>query len=341
MNKKVLAIAVAAALAAPAAALADTQIYGVAHVSLDFVDSGDNSSHQLSSNSSRLGFKGSEDLGNGLKAIWQIESGADLTGGGGQLATRNSFVGLAGGWGTAVMGRHDTPYKMSTGKIDVFGDKIGDYNTVIGYIGGVTTGFRVLDNRAPRAIAYLSPNMGGLSFALAYVTDLADDMPSATANDKNAYSANVSYSAGPLYLTMAYESLNEMGAGGDDVTGMKVGASYSFGDFTIGGVFENADDGANDRNAFYLGGKFKMGATYLAAAFGQADELTTEDGATMYAIGVGHNFSKRTEMYAVYAAVDNDDMGNYRLGNGGFGKAVTAAGGETASGLSFGIVHKF
>jgi predicted porin len=63
--------------------------------------------------------------------VWQIESGL---GGGtdgmgtGSIGTRNTFIGLAGGFGTFVMGRHDTPYKIATGKYDIFGDTIGDYN---------------------------------------------------------------------------------------------------------------------------------------------------------------------------------------------------------------------
>ncbi|MDX9767699.1 MAG: porin [Ectothiorhodospiraceae bacterium] len=339
MNKKVLAIAVAAALAAPAAALADTQIYGVAHVSLDFVDNGDNSSHQLSSNSSRLGFKGSEDLGNGLKAIWQIESNANLTGGSSAstgLSGRNSFVGLAGGWGTAVLGRHDTPYKMATGSLDVWGDTMGDYNAVMGTVAGST----VFDNRTNNTLAYLSPNMGGLSFALAYVTDVDvdGDRPNvADANEFDAYSANVGYKAGPLHLTAAYEKVN-----GLDVTAMKVGGAYSFGDTTLSAIYENIDLDVEDRNAFYVGAKHKMGATYIAASVAQAGELVADDGTLFFAVGVGHQFSKRTSMYAVWAQSNNDDAGTYAVGNAGHGKMVApAAAGDTPRGLSFGMRHNF
>ncbi len=146
MNKKILAAAVAAAMVAPAAAFAnDVTIYGIAHLSVDWLDS-DNEGvdgWDIQSNASRLGFKGTEDLANGLKAIWKMEFGVDLADSGscpstvssaaglvgsptvgqgnftGKCTTdvwsaRNAYVGLAGGWGTFLIGRHDTPMKMST-----------------------------------------------------------------------------------------------------------------------------------------------------------------------------------------------------------------------------------
>ena len=119
MNKKLLVVAVAAAVAAPVTAIADVTIYGKLHMSLDYVMSDnqaasgqDKNNLNVSSNSSRIGFKGSEDLGGGLKGIWQVEQSVNLDESGSQWATRNSFLGVSSGFGDLLLGRHDTPYKV-------------------------------------------------------------------------------------------------------------------------------------------------------------------------------------------------------------------------------------
>jgi len=172
MKKQLVSLAVAAALASPLAAQAGTQIYGKLHVSIDKRqdDSAATDGWDVVSRASRLGFKGSEDLGNGLKAIWKLEfqiamADADgvITGESGNslVKARNMYVGLAGGWGTFLYGRHDTPFKISTGRLDKFADTLADYNGPIG------PGFQ--DIRADNAIAYITPSFGGLTIAAAIV----------------------------------------------------------------------------------------------------------------------------------------------------------------------------
>ena len=128
MNKKLLSMAVAAAMVAPTAAMAEAVLYGKLHMSIDWADVengfdgwGLNGRGSLpgEGRANRIGVKGSEDLGNGLKAIYQVEFGIQMTeegnqsvasGGDDTISMRNSFVGLTGGWGTFVVGRNDTPY---------------------------------------------------------------------------------------------------------------------------------------------------------------------------------------------------------------------------------------
>lgn len=177
MNKKLIAAAIAAAVAAPAA-MADAVIYGKLHTSIDSNDvSFDGSTVEdnwtMASRASRLGFKGSEDLGGGLKAIYQMEftvnmdgnesGAAGQDGGDGWGGQRNTFIGLSGDWGTVVVGRHDTPAKMAfyAAGTDVLGDSIIDLNS--GTV-GVFNEFR-----ADNAIAYVSPNFSGFTVAAAIV----------------------------------------------------------------------------------------------------------------------------------------------------------------------------
>ena len=140
MNKKLLAAAVAAAVVAAPAAFAESTVYGKMHSSIDAIDydTTNEDNWEVNSRASRLGFKGSEDLGNGLKAIYQIELSVNAGGGGqGQGGnsglggkTRNTFIGLAGDWGTALVGRHDTPAKMAfyAAGNERLGDSVIDLN---------------------------------------------------------------------------------------------------------------------------------------------------------------------------------------------------------------------
>jgi predicted porin len=159
---------------------------------------------------SRLGVKGSEDLGNGLKAIYQVEFGINLNdtnnnvlSNSDSITYRNTFVGLAGNWGTFLMGRHDTPMKISTGKLDLFADTMADYNG--------TVGFR--DLRADNAVAYISPSWSGFQLAAAIIP-----AGGATGGGRgininedsigNTWSIAAIYSNGPFYASAAFENLN-------------------------------------------------------------------------------------------------------------------------------------
>ena len=167
MNKKILAAAVAALIAAPAV-MADVTVYGKVRQSVDMIDqdeeildgetvNSETDNIQINNHASRLGFKGSEDLGNGLKAIFKMEFGVGISDGKDVMSKRNAYVGLAGDFGTVLIGRHDHPLKMSTGSLDPFADTAADYNK--GYMEGL------VDLRADGAIVYMSPNFSGLTVA--------------------------------------------------------------------------------------------------------------------------------------------------------------------------------
>ncbi|MDO9189565.1 MAG: porin, partial [Sulfurimicrobium sp.] len=273
MNKKLLAVAIAAALA-PAAAMADSgnvTIYGNLHMSVESLDgnsgaAGSTSNQRetnISSNSSYIGFKGTEDLGNGLKAIWQMESlvgmGNTSTGtDSNSFTSRNSFLGLNGGFGTALLGRHDTPMKIVGRKADLFSDQIGDSRNLIS-AGGATW-----DLRPDNVIAYISPNMNGLTGAVAYVTNT--NAGAALSNSVTALSAMGTYETGPLMVGLGYEkhNLSNLGAGTNDEKGLRLVGGYSFGDVKVTALYQKLTDlggGNTDRKTWGLGAGYKMGAT--------------------------------------------------------------------------------
>src|SRR3990167_6819734 len=139
MNKKLLIAAVGAALIAGPmlAAQAAPTVYGHFHESLDHYDNGGSPSTEnglLNNNSSRFGIKGDEDLGGGLKSIYQVESGAFVAvegTSGFSGALRNTFMGFAGRLGVVKFGRHDTPYKDLGRKFDNFNEQVGDMRNFI------------------------------------------------------------------------------------------------------------------------------------------------------------------------------------------------------------------
>lgn len=368
MQKKLIALAVAGLMAAPmAASAANVEAYGKVRLSVDFTDNGDantaneDSMMAVSSNSSRLGFKGSEDLGNGLTAKFQMEAevnmddGSDLTSG-----MRNTFVGLSGDFGEVRLGKHDTPYKMSTK--DIFGDTRADYNGGSAKIGTVSakTGPIRLDNRAGNVLAYISPDMNGFTFAGALVTDLDDDDLAATKNgNTDGVSLMGVYNAGPLGVSLAIETLGEASpytptgsSTVDDIEGTKFGVSYDIQEgTTVRFIFESVDYGTNgsaamEQDAIYLSGSHKVGNGVTAKlAFGQLDDFgctgCSDSGATYFAIGAGKEMGDTTELYALYTSHDPDkNAAVYGLSGV---EGATGSGGdpETTTALSFGINMKF
>ncbi|MGM0677783.1 MAG: porin, partial [Pseudomonadota bacterium] len=262
MKKTVLAFAVAAAVGVPAVAAADTALYGRMNVSLDAVDNGEDSSGQLASNSSRLGVRGSEDLGfAGLKGVYQIEAALSSDGetfGNSDLTGRNTFLGLAGDFGELRLGKHDTAYKMATLRLNFFADTLGDMYGMAGQFNiqnpdydvsgepgdenydDVTTAGESFYTRQDNSIVYMSPNFDGLRFMGHYTTDRTSDRPSETANDQDSMSLAATFEQGPMFVTVAFEQRNEW-VDEADGTAWKVGGTYQLQDLTLAAMYENID----------------------------------------------------------------------------------------------------
>jgi predicted porin len=292
MQKKLITLAIAGALAVPGAAMADVKsdsgsditIYGKFHASWDYVNN-DASVDKADDNTgvfrnSRLGFKGTEDLGSGMKGFWQVET--DLKTGNsndnaGNMELRNTFVGLGGdNWGKVILGKIDTPYKTATAKLDIFSDTIADYNNIIGsHLGGtvigsppssVTTGNtqRTFNARPNQVVAYETPNFNGFKAQIARGSAQSADTNGS--KELQAWSAMGMYDQGPFFASLAYEvwsngadsttGASNVGVGltGGTISGVttgkeridawKAGLGYTFGDSQVGFVYEdiNHDD---------------------------------------------------------------------------------------------------
>jgi predicted porin len=288
-------------------------------MSVDNIDNGTTDIVQVNDHASRLGVKGSEDLGNGMKAIFKMEmgyDGADMPTGGSRsvFSARNGYVGVAGDFGTVLVGRHDTPAKVAfyASGTEVVGDSVVDINRV-GF-----TEFRVNN-----AIAYISPNFSGFTAAAALV-------PGETAAKDgvaDTYSVGLMYSGGGLKASLGYEVadngvvLQTSGSGGtqtsigsQDHEMLQIGASYTMGDFMIGANYQDTDNhagGSADREVWAITGKASFGNNYVMARYGEMDTGAANDQETVH-IAAGHKMSKRTQVYIAYedqettAGVDTD-----------------------------------
>ena len=342
MQKKLIALAVASILAVPLAAQAGVEVYGQARMSLDFssnddpVAANEDSALSVSSNKSRLGFKGDEDLGGGLKALWLIEQGVTLDTNPGFTANRDAYLGLGGGFGTVLAGRINNPYKNSTQGMDIFLNTRGDYNAIMGAVNSTSAPF---NSRFSNSIQYRSPDMSGFKGALAYSVNRGDDdLPNTTVVSENdGFSLSGSYAQGPLFVTAAYESHN---SAVNDATAFKIGGTFALGGMTtLGAIWETADLGGTnqDRDAIYLNAAHKMDAITLKAAFTMADEKggVANTGATQFALGAAYALSKTTEAYAMYTMVGNDSAAKYTL------EGVGGVTGQDVSSFSVGLNHNF
>lgn len=365
LTKNLLAIAVAGAMVAPVA-MADVEVYGKAHVSAGMLDNDatDGDSFYMLPNTSNVGVRGTEDLGNGLKGLYQMEMGIDWSGnngtafGGANAHTlRDTYVGLGGGWGSFLLGRVNSPYKMATNNLDPFADTVGDFNAIMGASPTDTgaapaVGSIQHDNRLSNSITYKSNNING--FELAGTWALNDGQDLGATRDRQVLSLSATYKAGPIYVGGGYQNAMEYGGqtGTDfeDSEAMKLGAAYSFAqdNGTITGVYETIDSGNNlDRDAYFVSGAWKMGATKLALGVGIADDVgsTSETDAMHVTGGVYHSLSKATQVYGLYTQLDaGANAGRYGAGYAlsGFAPSREGASGDlSAMGVFFGVIHNF
>jgi len=346
--KKILAIAIATAFAAPAfAATSNVDVYGNFSMSVDSLSDGSDRGTNVSSNASRLGFKGSEDLGGGLNAIWQAEFTLGMDDNTSFGSSRDTFVGLKSkNLGTFRLGYFDTPTKQLSRKLDMFNNQIGDSRNLLRNNSATGVDGSAWEERLRNGIGYDTPSFGGFSASAHYSTQ-ANSSAAADNNDREAYSLGADYENGPFFVGAAFQKNNVTAT--TDETALRIGGSVKLGDFKVNALWHKAEDqrGTNgaDRTIWGLGAGYKLGNGVIKAQYFTADDEdgTANSGANMYAVGYDYNLSKRTMVYAAYAKTKNDAAANFRMsGGGGHGDGLSPnAAGSDPSGFSLGVTHKF
>ena len=355
MKKSLIALAV---LAASGAAMAQSSVtlYGVVDTGITYVNGAENlygMTHVGGNVNSRLGFRGVEDLGNGLKATFNLESGLSADNGGnymnesGLTFNRTSTVGLAGSFGEVRLGRMLTSSYLAVSRFDAFGD------TGVGASRAWSVGY---PTRASNAVSYTSANFSGFKFGAEYGFGEQEK-----ARDGRYMGVALNYDNGPLSASLGLDRQNNVGlsvfdqpAVATDLTSWQLGGGYNFGVAKLLSFYKQSKYkviGSSDNvklKTFNLGVTAPVGAAgEVRAAYnhyrGSFSGLGGSLKANQLSLGYVHNLSKRTALYGTYAYMKNKQKDGLQLNmalNNEFATGnLKNNGGQ--QGLQVGVRHAF
>ncbi len=350
-RKRLLAAAVASACALPTLAMAqippDLQIYGRANltyeritVSNSPVASANQSNYEVVDNSSRIGVRGKKDLGGGMSGFFQIESRVRLDSGGDVLSSRDSYLGLQGGFGTARLGRTIGPVYYATY------DYISNHNHDTGTSSDALLAPTVFGNQGfmNNTLWYTSPKLGPFTVDVAY--SLLGEARVPGLSQPQYLGIVGAYDQGPLHIAVSYastENTSNLGGGKpSNDTAFTVGALYDFNKKVIvGALIEQAESdlltGSAKRSYFRGSVMVPMDKHEFHFNLGNVDHRLdaslSSDGATQWTLGYNYNITKEFKVYGFYTVVDNETNGNY-------GFRTSAAGVDNKS-LALGARYNF
>jgi predicted porin len=297
MNKTLIAAAVLATLGSTAFAQSTVQVYGRLNLTIERQKLGDTNNWVMQNSSSRIGFKGTEDMGGGLKAGFQLEHGFNPKNGTQSQSAfwaRQSEVNLGGGFGMVRLGNFTSEAYYATS------DYIGMHNHETGTS---SDAFYAYIGRNTSKVAYRTPNFGGATAEFA-VTD-----PSP--GQERTYDLAANYDAGPLHLGFGFEK-------NGDVKQFAGRVLYELGAFTVGATVQRDEDGwgagFGKRTNFRVSGMYVIGNTELHANVGRTGDYSNAigpDSASQFTLGVNYNLSKRTKVYSFYTKLSGDGADFY------------------------------
>ena len=360
MQKKIIALAIAGLASTAAFAQSNVTIYGSVDYGYSYryqsMTKGIDSQSALNggvAQGNRLGFKGVEDLGNGLKAVFLVEQGLGLDSNSTDASpgnksinfTRQAYAGLAGKFGTLVGGRLYTPHFSFVSSIEPFGaGTVGQYANVFG---GATGGDVV---RVDNAVAYISPSFGGFTVTGAYSNNMAGQ-ESAVTNARNTtvyallgrfqgagVDAGISLHRAAGSSTDAFKSIDNVTIGGSfDAKVVKIAALYGYNNTDFTGSDLRIDN-------YLVGATIPVGKAAIKLSYIFSDGNKTAGGnAQQLAIGANYALSKRTDLYTAYSTIDNDSADGKtplvrRVSSVG---DASNGGGVFTEGFQVGVRHSF
>ncbi|MBR9912400.1 MAG: porin [Gammaproteobacteria bacterium] len=298
MKKALLPLAIAALM--PATVLAagpiDGKVYGKVNVSVVQADDGDDSVWELNSNASRIGFSGKTQLNEDLSVIYKLEYETSVDDGEKDDQTfnqRNIYLGLTGGFGTLLAGKHDTPTKLAQNKIDLFNDLEGDIkNTFEG------------ENRESNIVMYTTPELGGFAATLAVVASEGDDIDGDGQEDDgfDGTSIALSYTADSIYLALT----NDQDIDGMDNL-MRAVAQFNIADLQLGLMYQDAEKhNGYEEDGYFFSAQYTIGKVALNAQYGETEGDGNHEEETL-SFGADYKLGKATKAFAFYTA--NEDNG--------------------------------
>ncbi len=311
-----IAVALLSSLSMSAFA-ADVDIYGKANLSLQSSDEGEGSFTEVKSNASRIGLKGTHELGDGLTVIYKAEFQVDLDGDsakGDSITDRNQYVGLAGSFGEVLLGKNDTMLKQSQGKVDLFSDLNGDIKEL--WVG---------ENRLADTISYKTSKFNGFQVGVTYIAEDAVDGEDGTsiavfygdkklkkseffasvaidsdvkgqskdkAVDKQTFDvvrATVQGKVGGVVLGAIYHT--QEGKDGSEMDGFLVSAKYKVDKVTFKGQYQTANhDGGDDKSGITVGADYSLAKSTKIYTFYTSFDMDSGEDEDYLAAGIEYKF---------------------------------------------------
>lgn len=360
MNKKLLALAVASVLAAPATALAQVTISGTFKVGIDqfklnnSARTGNKNEMRVTDNSSRIIFSVSEDLGGGLAAIGQWDVRAPMDSAASMSNSGNTWVGLRStSWGTLTLGRHDLHYGKQPDDIaSKAGALMAAAVSLMDYAGGGGVPIAVT-SRTANVIRWDSPTWGGFTMTAAYSTAVAASEADLGGTSKgNAYNFNPAFTASNWQIGASLWNSKAEGTGAEQ-DGQVIYGYWRMGGWKFGAAFNNssttnaAGADTSERTAWTVPISYTTGAHNFYAHYTKADDddrIAGDNAAKMFAVAYVYDLSKRTSAGVTYAKLDNGAAANYSFftNTGALGSTGSAQlAGEDATLIAFTIRHAF
>jgi len=316
MKKSLIALAVLAAISGAAQAQSNVTIYGVADMAFQAESNSGKRTYAVDSgeqNGSRLGFKGTEDLGSGLKAIFDMEMGVYLDNGGsqGQVFGRQAWVGITGtDFGSVTAGRQYSPQFYAWDALDPF-----DLGFTSGHAGQSTStggvyGFLEGNSawRVNNSVYYQSNNISGFTGRAFY----AAGEVAGNSSIGRSIGLGGEYTAGPIYVTAVYYKQNQATLLNGNISNLKsgvIGGTYDFGvvKAAVGLTSEKSDDSTVNNKGYTLGVTVPVTpADSILATVARLKDDYANGSSTQLAIGATHALSKRTNLYGSLSRVSND-----------------------------------
>lgn len=340
-SMKLATLAVACTYPAFAQAQSNVTIYGLLDVNLSQERASGlkrNAMDTSELNGSRLGFRGTEDLGNGLKAVYTLEAAVALDTGTSSGYTRQSFVGVEGSFGRVTLGRQYSPAFVALDPYEATGASDRSAGMLHRKTGSVARGYQV---RFDNMIKYRSPEMAGFSVDAGYWT--GNETPSDDSDIRHqgrGYGLTGIYKNGPFAASVTTQRYYSNATGGKAAT-HGIGGSYDLGVVKLYALYsqdkESGSQGSGKARSYSLGAEVPVSAAgTVSVSYGnrnESGEADTEDasGASIYYM---HNLSKRTTLYTAYSQINNRGDANY-------GFNLTPDAGDNTRVVMAGVRHKF
>lgn len=270
---------------------ADVEIYGKANISVQSSDEGEGSFTEVKSNASRIGFKGTHELSEGLSVVYKAEFQVDLDGDsakGDSITDRNQYVGLKGSFGEVLLGINDTVLKQSQGKVDLFSDLNADIKVL--WKG---------ENRMSDSITYKSKKFNGFQVGVTYVAE--DSVDGEDATSIAVFYGDSSLKKSNIYASVAMDS--EMK--GYDV--FRATVSGKVADFTLGAMVQTQEQisSGKEMDGLLVSGAYSINDWTLKAQM-QTAEFDGGDDKSGVTVGADYKLAKSTKLYGFYTTFDMD-----------------------------------